>query len=120
MAKLKSLSVCDYTCSDVEQGIIEAIDFVLSRYPEFDFEGSDKDSLVTKIMESVTNNGTDILRSKLEDKFDECDELREELKDLQKTKELVEYQLEQANDEIAKLEKEIKKLEQDVDNAYGH
>jgi chromosome segregation ATPase len=61
-------------------------------------------------MEAVTDNGTDILRSKLEDKFDECDELREDLKDLQKSKELVEYQLEQANDEIAKLEKEIKNL----------
>ena len=120
MAKLKSLSVCDYTCNKVEQGVIDAIDFVFSHYPEFEFKGSDKDSLVAKIMESVTGNGTDILRSKLEDKFDECEELCEEIKDLQKAKELVEYQLEQANDEISKLEKEIKKLEQDVDNAYGH
>lgn len=120
MAKLKSLSVCDYTCSDVEQGVIEAIDFVLEHYPEFEFDSKDKDTLISRIMESVTNNGTDILRTKLEDKFDECDELREEIKDLQKAKELVEWQLERVNDEVAKLEKEIKKLEQDVDNAYGH
>ena len=120
MPKLKSLSVCDYTCTEVERGIIDAIDSVFEHYPEFCFEGKDRDVLIARIMESVTNNGTDILRTKLEDKFDECDELREEIKDLQKAKELVEWQLEQANDEIEKLEKEVKKLEHDVDNAYGH
>lgn len=107
MAKLKSLKVCDYTCKDVELYIRKVIHEFIGDSMEYE------DNLIDALMEKITYHGTDLLRSKLEEKFEECEELEEEVKRLNSSRELLEWQLEQKDDEIRKLEK-------DLDSAYAH
>ena len=107
MPKLKSLKACDYTCKDVELYVRRVIqEFVGDRMEA-------EDEFVDALMEKITEHGTDLLRSKLEEKFEECEELEEEVKRLNSSRELLEWQLEQKDDEIRKLEK-------DLDSAYAH
>ena len=107
MPKMKSLKVCDYTCKDVELYVRRVIqEFVGDRMES-------EDEFVDALMEKITEHGTDLLRSKLEEKFEECEELEEEVKRLNSSKELLEWQLEQKDDEI-------RKLENDLDAAYDH
>lgn len=107
MPMLKSLKACGYTCKDVELSVRRVIqEFVGDRMEA-------EDEFVDALMEKITEHGTDLLRSKLEEKFEECEELEEEVKRLNSSRELLEWQLEQKDDEIRKLEK-------DLDSAYAH
>ena len=107
MPKLKSLKVCDYTCKDVELYIRRVVHEFVGDAMEYE------DNFIDALMEKITEHGTDLLRSKLEEKFEECEELEEEVKRLSSANDLLEWQLEQKDDEIRKLEK-------DIDNAYAH